>query len=359
MNAPAPTGRYAASRSDIAAAVRAVGEPEYRARQIWDALYRRVVPLEEATDLPRRLRDRLGDEFPLMLEPVVAATSRDGATTKWLWACTRDGAQVETVLMRSPNRATVCVSSQAGCAMGCTFCATGQAGFERHLDSGEIVEQVVRAAHACEQRVSNVVYMGMGEPLANYDAVWQSVECLHDEVGLSARRITVSTVGVVPGMRRLAHERLPVTLAVSLHAPDDELRAQLVPLNRRYPLREVMAAAADVAASKGRRVTFEYALIDGVNDGIDRAAALAALLTTARLRGGVHVNVIPLNPTSGFSGQAPRRTAAQAFAARLETEGVRATVRRNRGVDIDAACGQLRARTIDNAAGSPSATMVS
>ncbi len=359
MSPPVAAGRYAGSRSDIAAAVSALGEPEYRARQVWDALYRRTVPLEDATDLPRRLRDQLAGSLPLMLEPIVVATSRDGATTKWLWACRRDGAQVETVLMRSPSRATVCVSSQAGCAMGCTFCATGQAGFERHLDPGEIVEQVVRAAHACEQRVSNVVYMGMGEPLANYDAVWQSVERLHDELGLSARRITVSTVGVVPGLRRLAQERLPVTLAVSLHAPDDELRASLVPLNRRYPLREVIAAAADVAASKGRRVTFEYALIDGVNDGVEQADALARLLTTNRLRGGVHVNVIPLNPTAGFAGRAPRRTTAQAFAARLDAAGVRATVRRNRGVDIDAACGQLRARTLDNATGPPSATMVS
>jgi 23S rRNA (adenine2503-C2)-methyltransferase len=338
--------RYAASVSEVEELVRGLGEPAYRARQVWDALYRRAVALEAATDLPRRLRDQLDQALPLALRPVVDATSTDGATRKWLWACDADHAQVETVLMEYPDRATVCVSSQAGCAMGCTFCATGQEGFERHLDTGEIVEQVLRAAHASDRRVSNVVYMGMGEPLANYDAVWTSVERLHDALGLSARHLTLSTVGVVPGMRRLARERLPVTLAVSLHAPDDELRSTLVPLNRRYPLDEVLDAAAEVAAARGRRVTFEYALIRDVNDGVEQAERLARLLVAARLRGGAHVNVIPLNPTAGFEGRGPAPGSARAFAARLEAGGVRATVRRNRGVDIDAACGQLRAREL-------------
>ena len=197
-------------------------------------------------------------------------------TTKWLWACTRDGVQVETVLMRYPTRATVCVSSQAGCAMGCTFCATGQAGFTRHLDPAEIVEQVLRAAHASPQRVRNVVFMGMGEPLANYDATWAAIERLHDDVGISARRITVSTVGVVPGIRRLALERLPVTLAVSLHAASDERRSELVPLNRRYPIAEVLDAAADYAGARGRRISFEYACIAGVNDSADEAEGARA-----------------------------------------------------------------------------------
>jgi 23S rRNA (adenine2503-C2)-methyltransferase len=339
--------RYGASVSEVEELVRGLGEPAYRARQVWDALYRRAVPLEAATDLPRRLREQLEEALPLALRPVVDATSADGATRKWLWACGgRRDAQVETVLMEYPDRATVCVSSQAGCAMGCTFCATGQEGFERHLESGEIVEQVLRAAHASDRRVSNVVYMGMGEPLANYDAVWTSVERLHDALGLSARHLTVSTVGVVPGMRRLARERLPVTLAVSLHAPDDELRSTLVPLNRRYPLGEVLDAAAEVAAARGRRVTFEYALIQDVNDGLEQAERLARLLVAVRLRGGAHVNVIPLNPTAGFDGRGPAPGIARAFAARLEAGGVRATVRRNRGVDIDAACGQLRAREL-------------
>ncbi len=209
--------RYGASRADVEALLAEWGEPRYRAEQVWEALYR-PAPLEDATALPRALRGRLAEALPLELLPVVEADAADGMTTKWLWGAGPDAAQVETVLMRSRDRASVCVSSQAGCAMACSFCATGQAGLERHLTSGEIVEQVVRAAHSTEQRVSNVVYMGMGEPLANYGAVWESVERLHGDLGLSARRITISTVGVVPGMRRLATEALPVTLAVSLHA---------------------------------------------------------------------------------------------------------------------------------------------
>jgi 23S rRNA (adenine2503-C2)-methyltransferase len=226
--------------------------------------------------------------------------------------------------------------------MGCTFCATGQAGFERHLSCGEIVEQVLRAQHSSSRRVSNVVFMGMGEPLANVEAVLDSCTRLHDDVGISARHLTVSTVGVVPGMDRLGAFPLPVTLAVSLHAPDDAQRDELVPLNRRYPLAEVIDAARRYADRKGRRVTFEYACIAGVNDHGHQADALARRL--AGLRGGAHVNLIPLNPTTGFSGRAPDHDRIAAFAKRLEAHGVHATIRRNRGVDIDAACGQLRAR---------------
>jgi len=247
------------------------------------------------------------------------------------------------VLMLSPDRSTVCVSSQAGCAMGCTFCATGQAGFERHLAADEIMEQVVRAQHATATRVSNVVFMGMGEPLANVDAVCAALDRLHADLGISARHLTVSTVGVVPGMRRLAHYPLPVTLAVSLHAPDDELRETLVPLNHRYPVAAVIDAAREFAAIKGRRVTFEYACIAGVNDRPDQAELLAHRL--GGLRGGAHVNLIPLNPTGEFAGRPPDRERINRFAARLASAGVTVTVRRNRGVDIDAACGQLRSRT--------------
>jgi 23S rRNA (adenine2503-C2)-methyltransferase len=248
--------------------------------------------------------------------------------------------------MRSPRRASVCVSSQAGCAMACSFCATGQAGFERHLTAGEIVEQVVRAAHASPQRVSNVVYMGMGEPLANYEPVWESVERLHGDLGISARRLTISTVGVVPGMRRLATASLPVTLAVSLHAPDDELRNRLVPLNHRYPIDEVLDAAAEVAGARGRRVTFEYACIAGVNDAPRQIDALGRRLAAWQGVGGAHVNLIPLNPTAGYSGHASARARLRDLATRLASHGVQATVRQTRGVDIDAACGQLRARVI-------------
>ncbi|MEW6477221.1 MAG: 23S rRNA (adenine(2503)-C(2))-methyltransferase RlmN [Actinomycetota bacterium] len=333
--------RYGASSGEIAELLSGWGEPRYRLGQIWDGLYRRRAPLEELTDLSLALRQRLAEALPLALTPVHRSSADQGETLKWLWAGA-DGASVETVLMLYPARATVCVSTQAGCAMGCTFCATGQAGFERHLSAGEVVEQVVRAQHASPQRVGNVVFMGMGEPLANFDATWTAVERLHDDLGISARHITVSTVGVVPGMRRLARERLPVTLAVSLHAPDDALRDELVPLNRRYPLDEVLSAARDYLAHSGRRLSFEYAMIGGVNDSPAQADALAR-----RLRGfspAAHVNLIPLNPTPGFGAPAspPRKVAA--FAERLRQGGVGATIRRNRGTEIDAACGQLRTR---------------
>jgi 23S rRNA (adenine2503-C2)-methyltransferase len=338
------TTRYGASRSEVEALLAEWGEPRYRAEQAWDALYRQQVALDDATALPRTLRAKLDDALPLALDVLVEQIAHDGMTSKWLWSCTRDHAQIETVLMRYPERATVCVSSQAGCAMGCTFCATGQAGFERHLDAGEIVEQVLRAAQASPQRVSNVVFMGMGEPLANYDNTWAAVHRLHDDLGLSARRITVSTVGVVPGMRRLAEEDLPVTLAVSLHAPTDEERERLVPLNRRYPIAEVLDAAADYAGAKGRRVTFEYACIAGENDSPAQAEALGNLLGAFPGVGGAHVNLIPLNPTDGFGRHAPTPPSIRAFADRLRAHGVTATVRRNRGTDIAAACGQLRSR---------------
>ena len=337
------TSRYALHRAELDALLAEAGEPRYRVEQVWDALYRQRVPLEDATALPRALRKQLTEELPLALDPVVESVGDSGATHKWLWTCRAGGAQIETVLMRYPTRATVCISSQAGCAMACTFCATGQAGFERHLDAGEMVEQVLRAAHASPQPVTNVVFMGMGEPLANYDATWAAVERLHADVGLSARHLTISTVGIVPGMRALARERLPVTLAVSLHAPHDELRDTLVPVNRRYPLAEVMEAASEYGQARGRRVSFEYACIAGVNDQLDLAPVLARLLRPLGPL-GAHVNLIPLNPTAGFTGVAPSSPRIQAFARALRGLGVNATVRRNRGIDIDAACGQLRSR---------------
>ncbi len=344
------TTRYGVERADLEGLLTDWGEPAYRARQAWHALYGEVVPLEDATALPRALRTRLGASLPTALDLVTEASSADGLTTKWLWAAGHDRAQVETVLMRSAHRASVCVSSQAGCAMACTFCATGQAGFDRHLDVGEIVEQVVRAAHGSPPRVSNVVFMGMGEPLANYEPVWAAVERLHHDLGISARRITISTVGVVPSMLRLAEESLPVTLALSLHAPDDALRDQLVPLNRRYPLDEVLDAATAVAGAHGRRVTFEYAGIAGVNDSRAQAQALADRLTRWPGVGGPHVNLIPLNPTAGYGGHSPARGRLREFADVLRSRGVPTTIRRNRGLDIDAACGQLRARAVTGSA---------
>ena len=338
--ADGPLTRYGASFEDLAGLLAGWGEPKYRARQVWDGLYRRRAPLGDLTDVGAGLRARLAEALPDALTPLHVSDSDGGLTSKWLWRA--GDSSVETVLMRYPDRATVCVSTQAGCAMGCTFCATGQAGFERHLGPAEIVEQVVRAQHRSPQRVGNVVFMGMGEPLANYDATWAAVVRLHDDLGLSARHLTVSTVGVVPGIRRLAGERLPVTLAVSLHAPDDALRDELVPLNRRYPLAEVLAAAREYLAASGRRLSFEYAMIGAVNDAPAQADLLAR-----RLRGfspAAHVNLIPLNPTPGYGVPASPPRTVFAFAERLRAGGVAATIRKNRGTDIDAACGQLRTR---------------
>ncbi len=346
--------RFDASRADVDALVSSWGEPAYRARQLWEGMHARLRSPSELTDLPKALRERAADALPAALVPELERASDGGDTVKWLWRL-HDGATVETVLMRYPERDTVCVSTQAGCAMACGFCATGQAGFERHLTAGEIVEQVVAAARRSAdegRRLANVVFMGMGEPLANYDATWTSVERLHADLGLSARHLTVSTVGVVPGIRRLASEALPVNLAVSLHAADDELRDELVPINRRYPLSTLMDACAGYLQAKGRRLSFEWALIDGVNDR-DRDAEL--LVERARsLPLAAHVNLIPLNPTPGYAVRGTPRKRVEAFRDLLVRGGVNATIRRTRGTDIDAACGQLRAgHEVEVALGEP------
>ena len=334
--------RYGASRAEYETWLTEHGHPRYRAQQVWDALYTQRRPLETTTNLPAALRNEIAAAFPLSLSTITEQQGDRGMTRKMLYG-TRDSAQIETVLMISPNRATVCVSSQAGCAMGCTFCATGQAGFERQLDTDEIIEQILVAGHGSPQPVTNVVFMGMGEPLANYDATWAAIERIHGDLGISARRITVSTVGVVPGIRRLARETIPVTLAVSLHAADDRLRNTMIPLNRRYPLSELIAAAHEYARARGRRVTFEYACIEGVNDQPEHALRLAELLRPLGPL-GAHVNLIPLNQTRDFAGHAPMMDQIRDFADLLYDHGLNATVRRNRGTDIDAACGQLRER---------------
>lgn len=314
-------------------------EPAYRTRQVWRGLYQGREP-EEMTDLPRALRLRLSEELRPGLVPRERSVSLDGDTTKWLWTLA-DGAKVETVLMAyRSGRVTVCVSTQAGCAMACSFCATGQAGFQRQLTAGEIVEQVIRAGRASgSERVSNVVFMGMGEPLANYPATWAAVERLHFDVGLSARHLTVSTVGIVPGILKLAEERLPVNLAVSLHAANDELRDSMVPINRRYPLSAVVEACQAWVASRNRRLSFEWALIDGVNDRHSDSRELADIARPL----AAHVNLIPLNPTPGYLTRGTPAAGVRAFRDRLVAAGVNATVRRNRGTDIAAACGQLAA----------------
>ena len=336
MSAP-PTNRYGLDRAEFSELLS--DEPSYRVDQLWAGLYERCETFAEMTNVPAALRERLETEVPQALTEVTRSVADNDKTVKWLWAL-HDGATVETVLMHYKDRSTVCISSQAGCAMGCGFCATGQAGFERHLTAGEIVEQVVRSIReARPRRVSNVVFMGMGEPLANYDATWGAVERIHGDLGLSARHITVSTVGIIPGIRRLTDEALPVNLAVSLHAANDALRDELVPVNKRYPIGDLVDACADYLRVKNRRLSFEWALIDGVNDRSQDAEELAVICRQLR----AHVNLIPLNPTPGYlvRGTPPKHVAA--FRDQLIELGVNATVRRNRGTEIDAACGQLRA----------------
>jgi 23S rRNA (adenine2503-C2)-methyltransferase len=333
-------------------------QPRYRVDQVWQGLYARGAALDELTDVPRPVRQRLAAEAPPALDLLAESESDQGQTVKWLWGLDdrgegRGDRSIETVLMAYGDRVTVCVSTQAGCAMACSFCGTGQAGFERHLSTGEIVEQVARARQRAAsgasgpRRVSNIVFMGMGEPLANYDATWGAVERLHGDMGISARHLTISTVGVLPGIERLARESLPVNLAVSLHAANDELRTQLVPLNRRYPLAELAETCAAYLAAKGRRLSFEWALIDGVNDRPSDLRELAAFAKPLR----AHVNLIPLNPTPGFPVRGSRPARVAAFRDGLRSLGVNATVRQNRGTEIDAACGQLRATHASSTSG--------
>ncbi|MEZ5116276.1 MAG: 23S rRNA (adenine(2503)-C(2))-methyltransferase RlmN [Candidatus Nanopelagicales bacterium] len=333
-------------------AVEALGLPGFRADQLSRQWFGRLSDRPSTwTDLPADLRGRVAEElFPPLLDPVRDLTCDGGTTVKTLWRLF-DGALVESVLMRYPDRVTMCVSSQAGCGMNCPFCATGQAGLTRNLSTAEIVEQVLAGARALAAgeipggpgRVGNVVFMGMGEPLANYGALVRALRRLTDKApagfGMSARGITVSTVGLVPRIRDLAGEGLPVTLAVSLHAPDDELRDTLVPINTRWKVAEVLDAAWDYAERTHRRVSIEYALIRDVNDQAWRADLLGDLL-----RGHlVHVNLIPLNPTPGSQWTASRREDERTFVRRLEAKGVAVTVRDTRGREIDGACGQLAA----------------
>ena len=321
------------------------GEPEYRVDQLRDWLYHTpVLDAGDMTNLPKAVRESIADKlWPFDVEIEQSADS--GTTRKWLFRAP-DGAAIEAVLMGYPRRATLCISSQAGCALACTFCATGQFGFERHLQPGEIVAQVAYAQAFLRQvgmpgvpdHLTNVVFMGMGEPLANYDRVREALRRMIEVMGISARSITVSTVGMVPGIKRLAEEPWPVYLAVSLHAADDELRTSLVPINKRYPIAELEEAARGYFDKKGRRLSIEWTMMDGVNDTLDQADKLASI--ARRLR--AHVNLIALNPTPLSTERASTRLHIEEFAAALRKRGVNVTVRDTRGRDIDAACGQLR-----------------
>jgi 23S rRNA (adenine2503-C2)-methyltransferase len=329
-----------------------LGEPPFRASQLSRHYFGRYTDRpEDMTDLPQTSRDTLAQALlPRLLTAERELACDDGTTRKTLWR-TFDGALVESVLMRYPDRVTMCVSSQAGCGMACPFCATGQAGLTRNLSTAEIVGQVVAGARELAAgrvpggpgRISNVVFMGMGEPLANYPSVLAAIRRLTEPVpagmGISQRSVTVSTVGLVPAINRLAAEGLSVRLAVSLHAPDDELRDTLVPVNRRWQVAEVLAAARDYTAATGRRFSVEYALIKDINDQAWRAEALGSLLADDL----AHVNLIPLNPTPGSKWTASRPADQGEFVRRLEAHGVPVTVRDTRGREIDGACGQLAA----------------
>jgi 23S rRNA (adenine2503-C2)-methyltransferase len=350
---------YDLDAGQLEALVAEAGEPPYRARQLAHWLDDRRQPdPRRMSDLPGPLRARLADRFAgagLKLERHQAG---DGGWTHKLLFGLPGGDAVEAVLMLYPAgraRATVCISTQAGCAMGCTFCATGQFGFTRQLSAGEVVEQVARVSRLLPElrpgpdapdHLTNVVFMGMGEPFANPAGTWGAAWRLHRGFGLSARAITISTVGLVPGIRRAATEPLPVNLAVSIHAADDALRDRLVPVNRSWPIAELLAAVRDYVAATRRRVSFEYALMAGVNDGVDQAERLGGLLAPLRVPGSgghaAHVNLIPYNPTPGIEFGPPSKAAVRRFRDAVAATGVPVSVRVNRGVGIDAACGQLR-----------------
>lgn len=337
---------YDMNQEQIAALLKEWGEPAFRAKQIIEWLYQhKVTQIEQMTTLPKPLRAKLAAVVRIgVMEPAGQQLSSDGMTIKWLLSLP-DGQLIESVLMDyNDGRHTACISTQAGCAMGCVFCATGQMGFARNLTAGEIVEQALILARELEQtgaRLSNIVLMGMGEPFHNYENTLQAIRVLNDAhgLGIGQRHITVSTVGLVPAIRRYAEEGLQVGLAISLHAATDRERSRLLPINERYPLRELLDAVRYYIDRTGRRVTFEWALIRGENDTIDQARSLGQLLKGLLC----HVNLIPLNPTGGYGGAPSDPERVAAFQAELDQWGVSSTVRVRRGIDIQAGCGQLKA----------------
>jgi 23S rRNA (adenine2503-C2)-methyltransferase len=319
------------------------GQPRFRAAQVWNGLYQQLWSSPtDFSNLPAALRQRIGEEFTFShLTPGIIKQSSDGETTKTLFHLP-DQRSIEAVVMMYDERRTLCISSQAGCLMGCVFCATGSMGLQRHLSSGEIVEQVLyyaRQLKAAGESVTNIVVMGMGEPFHNYDAVLAAVDRLNHPEGmnLGARRFTISTVGLIPGIRRFASENRQVNLAISLHAANDALRTSLLPINKKYPLAELMAACREYLQATNRRITFEWALIQDVNDSPQHAEELAALVKGMLC----HVNIIPLNPTRSYAGQGTTRERARAFQETLQARNIPCTIRLRRGIDIQAGCGQL------------------
>lgn len=334
---------YDLTFDDFLHTLNAWGEPSYRAYQLWQGLYRQFwSEPEQFTSLPITLRQKIGDHFSFNhLEPTITLNSSDGETTKTLFHLT-DSHAIETVYMQYEKRRTLCISTQAGCAMDCVFCATGQMGFRRNLTSGEIVEQVLyyaRQLQTIDERVTNVVFMGMGEPFHNYNETISAIKRLnhHDGFALGARRFTISTVGLVPGIRRFTAENHQVNLAVSLHAVDDELRSSMIPINKKYPLNELLNACREYVDHTKRRITFEWALIQDINDSPQQAKQLAQILNGLLC----HVNIIPLNATQNYNGIATTHELAQSFKNELERLGIPCTIRLRRGIDIQAGCGQL------------------
>ncbi|GAB4581128.1 MAG: 23S rRNA (adenine(2503)-C(2))-methyltransferase RlmN [Anaerolineales bacterium] len=338
---------YDLDYSELETTLKTWGEPAFRAKQIWQGLYKNLwASPEEFTNLSKTLREKLGENFAFShLTPATVQNSSDGQTTKTLFNLP-DHSAIEAVLMRYNERNTLCISTQVGCAMGCVFCATGQMGFRANLTSGEIVEQVLYYARLLQktgERPTNVVVMGMGEPFHNYNATLQAIDRLNDHEGfdMSARRFTISTVGLIPMIKRFTQEKRQVNLAISLHAAGDDLRTSMLPINKKYPIRDLLDACREYVKMTGRRITFEWALIHEVNDTPEQAKILAGLLSGINC----HVNVIPLNPTLGYNGKATSRPRAEAFRQTLEDNGITCTIRIRRGIDIRAGCGQLAVQT--------------
>ena len=318
-------------------------EPSFRVRQLWTGLYRSLwYDAADFSTMPKSLRAKIESEFNLNpISEEIKLHSTDGETEKVLFKLA-DGGSVETVLMNYDRRRTLCISTQVGCAMGCTFCATGQMGFTRHLSSGEIIAQILyyeRQLAANEEHVTNIVFMGMGEPFHNYDNVIKAIDTLNDADGMrfGARRFTISTSGLVPKIREFADESRQVNLAISLHSTDDVKRSRMMPVNRRYPIHDLMEACRYYLDKTSRRITFEWALIYDENDTEAEAERLAALLKGMLC----HVNTIPLNPTTGYAGKATSPERALKFKEILESHGIPCTIRLRRGIDIQAGCGQL------------------
>jgi 23S rRNA (adenine2503-C2)-methyltransferase len=333
---------------ELRALMQELGEPAYRGNQLAEWLYRSGArSLDEMTNLPDTMRQQLGERCRVGRSRVVTSRHSKDGTVKLLLEMS-DGARIETVGLPYSDRLSCCISTQAGCPIGCIFCATGRGGFTRNLTAGEIVEQVLAMQEAIRSqplsvnrgsgRIDHVTFMGMGEPLLNYEATVKAIRLLSQEMGIAMRHLTVSTVGFVPGIRRLMEERLQLTLSVSLHAPTDELRRRLIPRMKRWSVVEIIDACREYAQRTGRRVTFEYCLLNDINDSVVTAGELVKLLHGLNC----HVNLIPFNPVSGLSFSAPPRKTIQAFRAVLESAGIQVTQRFQRGSGIDAACGQLR-----------------